>query len=277
MNVIEANGAKIPAIGLGTMTLKDTVCVEAVKAALRLGYRHIDTAERYGNETEVGEGLHQGLRAAGLAREDVFVTTKVYQDKLAAADFERSFDDSLKKLKLPWVDLLLIHWPNPQVPMAESIGALNKAKRDGLTRHIGVCNHTVALLDEAWAVTKEPLANNQIEVHPFLDQTKVIEATRRHGMSVTAYCPIARGRVPGNEVLERIGGTHGKTASQVSLRWLTQQGIIVIPGSGKPERQKENLDVLDFSLSPAEMNEIAGLKRPDGRVVNPPQAPKWDV
>ena len=118
MNVIEANGARIPAIGLGTMTLKDAVCVEAVKTALRLGYRHIDTAERYGNETEVGEGLHQGMRAAGVKREDVFVTTKVYQDKLAAADFERSFDESLKKLRLPWVDLLLIHWPNPKVPLA---------------------------------------------------------------------------------------------------------------------------------------------------------------
>ena len=147
--------------------------------------------------------------------------------------------------------------------MAESIGALNKAKRDGLTKHIGVCNYTVALLDEAWSVTKEPLVTNQIEVHPFLDQTKVIEATRRHGMSITAYCPIARGRVPGNPVLERIGAAHGKTASQVSLRWLTQQGIIVIPGSGKPERQKENLDVLDFSLSPAEMAEITALKRPE--------------
>jgi 2,5-diketo-D-gluconate reductase B len=161
--------------------------------------------------------------------------------------------------------------------MAESIGALNKAKHDGLTRHIGVCNHTVALLDQAWGVTKEPLATNQIEVHPFLDQTKVIAASRRHGMSITAYCPIARGRVPGNPVLERIGAAHGKTASQVSLRWLIQQGIMVIPGSGKPARQKENFEVLDFSLTPAEMDEIAKLKRPDGRVVNPPQAPKWDV
>src|SRR5713226_8035274 len=120
MNVVEANGARIPAIGLGTMTLKGGVCVEAVKAALALGYRHIDTAERYGNETVVGEGLAQGLAAAGLARADIFVTTKVYYDNLAAADFQRSFDESLQKLKLPWVDLLLIHWPNPKVPLAET-------------------------------------------------------------------------------------------------------------------------------------------------------------
>ena len=134
-----------------------------------------------------------------------------------------------------------------------------------------------ALLKEANAVTKEPLVTNQIEVHPFLDQTKVIDATRSHGMSVTAYCPIARGKVPGNPTLERVGAAHGKTASQVSLRWLAQQDIIVIPGSGKPDRQKENFAVLDFTLSPAEMAEITALKRPDGRVVNPPQAPTWDV
>ena len=146
MNVVEANGAKIPAIGLGTMTLKGAVCVDAVKAALRLGYRHIDTAERYGNETEVGEGLSQGLPAAGLKREDVFVTTKVYHDNLAAADFQRSFDESLVKLQLPWVDLLLIHWPNPNVPLAETLGVLCKAKRDGRARHVGVANFTTSLL-----------------------------------------------------------------------------------------------------------------------------------
>src|SRR5262245_26068384 len=126
MNVVDANGARIPAIGLGTMTLNGDVCVEAVKSALRLGYRHIDTAERYGNETEVGEGLRQGIAAAGLDRKDVFVTTKVYHDKLAAADFQRSFDESVQKLGLPWVDLLLIHWPNPSVPLAETLGALCK-------------------------------------------------------------------------------------------------------------------------------------------------------
>ena len=149
MEVVEANGARIPAIGLGTMTLQDAVCVEAVKTALRLGYRHIDTAERYNNEAAVGEGLHQGLRDAGLKREDVFVTTKVYFDKLAAADFQRSFDESLTKLKLPWVDLLLIHWPNPKVPLAESLGVLCKAKRDGRAKHVGVANFTTTLLEEA--------------------------------------------------------------------------------------------------------------------------------
>ena len=276
MNVVEANGAKIPAIGLGTMTLKGAVCVDAVKAALRLGYRHIDTAERYGNETEVGEGLSQGLPAAGLKREDVFVTTKVYHDNLAAADFQRSFDESLVKLQLPWVDLLLIHWPNPNVPLAETLGVLCKAKRDGRARHVGVANFTTSLLLDAVKLSSEPLVTNQIEVHPFLDQGKVLAACRQHGLSVTAYCPIARGKLPGNEVLERIGKAHGKSSSQIALRYLVQQGIIPIPRTANPDHLAANLAVFDFKLSDAEMTEIGGLKQSDGRVVNPPHAPKWD-
>src|SRR3954452_4897533 len=149
MDLVEANGARIPAIGLGTLGLRDAVCVDAVNAALTLGYRHIDTAERYGNEADVGEGLHQGLAAAGLKRDDVFVTTKVYQDKLAAADFARSFDESLQKLRLPSVDLLLIHWPNPKVPRPETMGALSKTKRENRAKHIGVTNPNTALLQEA--------------------------------------------------------------------------------------------------------------------------------
>jgi 2,5-diketo-D-gluconate reductase B len=276
MNVVEANGAKIPAVGLGTMTLKGAVCVEAVKAALGLGYRHIDTAERYGNETEVGEGLAQGLRAAGLEREEVFVTTKVYHDKLAAADFQRSFDESLQKLKLPWVDLLLIHWPNPKVPPAETLGVLCRAKRDGRARHVGVANFTTSLLQEAVKLASEPLVTNQIEVHPFLDQGKVLAACRQYGLWVTAYCPLARGQIPGNGTLEGIGKAHGKSASQVALRYLVQQGIVPIPRTANPDHLAANLAVFDFKLSDAEMAEIGKLVRPEGRVVNPPHAPKWD-
>ena len=276
MDVVEANGAKIPAIGLGTMTLQGAVCVEAIMTALRLGYRHIDTAERYGNEAEVGEGLHQGLKDAGLKREDVFVTTKVYHDKLAAADFQRSFDDSLAKLKLPWVDLLLIHWPNPAVPLAETLGVLCKAKREGRAKHVGVANFTTALLRDAVALASEPLVTNQIEVHPFLDQGKVIAACRGYGMAVTAYCPLARGKVPGNEVLERIGKAHGRSSSQVALRYLVQQGIVPIPRTANRDHLAANLAVFDFKLSDAEMAEVGRLKQAGGRVVNPPHAPKWD-
>jgi 2,5-diketo-D-gluconate reductase B len=272
MQVVEANGARIPTLGMGTMTLKGDVGVSAVSTALKLGYRHLDTAERYGNETEVGEGL----RASGIDRKDVFVTTKVYWDKLAPADFEKSFDDSLNKLQLPWVDLLLIHWPSKTVPLADTMPVLCRAKGDGRARHIGVANFTLPLIEEAVRLATEPLVTNQIEAHPYLDQSKVIAACRRHGISITAYCPLSRGQVPGDAALAGIGKRHGKTASQVALRWLAQQGIAVIPRSSKPERLAENMAVFDFTLSDAEMAEIAKLKRPDSRVVNPPHAPKWD-
>jgi len=276
MNVVEAKGARIPAMGLGTMSLKEQVCIDTIKTALRLGYRHLDTAERYGNEQWVGEGLHQGLAATGLKRDDVFVTTKVYWDKLAPVDFEKSVEQSLQKLKLPFVDLLLIHWNNPKVALADSIHSLCAAKTKGQTRHVGVANFTSAMLDEAVKLSTEPLVTNQIEVHPFLDQTKVLAACRRHGISVTAYCPIARGKVPGNDVLERIGKAHGRSSSQVALRYLVQQGIMPIPRTANPDHLAANLAVFDFKLSDAEMAEIAALKRPDGRVVNPAHAPQWD-
>lgn len=273
MQVVEAHGACIPAVGLGTMTLKEDLCVDIVQEALRLGYRHLDTAQMYGNEREVGEGL----RASGVPRDDVFVTTKVWWNRFAAGDLERSVEESLENLKLSVVDLLLLHWPNPQVPLVETIGALNQVKRGGLTRHIGVANFTIPLLDEAVRLSSEPLVTNQIEVHPFIDQSKVIAACRGHGVSVTAYCPVARGKVPGNETLQRIGKAHGKSATQVALRWLVQQGLIVIPRTSNNGRLAENLAIFDFTLSESEMAEIHGLARPDGRVVNPPHAPKWDT
>jgi len=276
MNVIEANGARIPAIGLGTMTLNGQECIDTVKTALELGYRHVDTAERYGNEEWVGQGLRQGLAASGLKREDVFVVTKVYWDKLAPGDFEASVAQSLQKLKLPWVDLLLIHWNNPKVPLADSVGLLCSAKQRGQTKHVGVANFTTTMLAEATALASEPLVTNQIEVHPFIDQTKVLAACKKQGMAVTAYCPIARGKVPDNETLKRIGEAHNKSSSQVALRHLVQQGIIPIPRTAKPDHLTANLAIFDFTLSAAEMSEITGLRKPDGRVVNPAHAPQWD-
>jgi len=272
MDVVASHGARIPSLGFGTMTLKEDLGVDMVDAALRLGYRHLDTAQMYGNEREVGEGL----RRSGVAREDVFVTTKVWFNRLAAGDLERSVDESLERLKLPFVDLLMIHWPNAQIPLAESIGALCKVKGAGLTKHIGVANFNVAMIDEAVKLANEPLAALQIEVHPYLDQAKVLAAARRHGMAVVAYCPLARGKVPADEILQRIGRAHGKSPAQVALRWLEQQGIIPIPRTSKRERLAENLGSLDFTLSAAEMAEIDKLKRPGSRIVSPPQAPQWD-
>ncbi len=272
MDIIEAHGARIPVLGFGTMTLKEDLCVELVEAALQLGYRHLDTAQMYGNEREVGEGL----RAAGLKREDVFLTTKVWFNRLAPGDFERSVDESLQRLGLPWVDLLMIHWPNAQIPLAGSIAALCKVKKQGLAKSIGVANFNIAMIEEATALASEPIAVLQIETHPYLDQSRVMAAARRHGMAVVGYCPLARGKVPGDAPLQQIGRAHGKTASQVALRFLEQERIIPIPRTSKRERLAENLGSLDFKLSQMEMAEIAKLARADGRIVSPPQAPKWD-
>ena len=271
MQFVEAKGVRIPAMGLGTMTIKEAKCIEVVQESLRLGYRNIDTAQNYGNEREVGEGI----RASGVKREDIFLTTKIYWTRLP--EFEKAVDESLATLKMPWVDLLLIHWQGLNLPLTETIPTLCKIKRKGQAKHIGVANFTSAMLDEAVKIADEPLIANQIEVHPFLDQTKVLAACKKHDMAVVAYCPIARGKIPGSDVLERIGKAHGKSPAQVSLRWLVQQGIVPIPRTTNPAHLADNLNVFDFSLSDAEMAEIAALKRPDSRVVNPAHAPKWDV
>ena len=261
---VAANGAKIPLLGLGTWELRGRTCARMVEQALRLGYRHIDTAEMYDNEREVGEGLH----ASGVKRADVFVTTKVWPSHFAPRALERAARDSLSRLRLRELDLLLLHWPNPQVPLADTLGALCNVKRDGLTRHIGVSNFTVKLVEEAIRLSTEPLICNQIECHPFLDQSKVITACRKHGMAVVAYSPIARGGARNDKLLARIGAAHGKTAAQVCLRYLVQHEIVVIPRTSKEQRLKENAAIFDFALSAAEMKEIAGLAHRDGRVVD---------
>jgi 2,5-diketo-D-gluconate reductase B len=262
--VVEAKGARIPVLGLGTWDLRGRVCARMVEQALRLGYRHIDTAEMYDNEREVGEGL----RASGVKRNDVFVTTKIWPSHFAPRELERAARESLVRLRLSDVDLFLLHWPNPQVPLAETLGALCKVKRDGLARHIGVSNFTVSLIDEALQLSSEPLVCNQFECHPFLDQSKLIAACRQHGMAVVAYSPIAKGRVRDDETLSRIGAARKKTAAQVCLRFLVQQDIVVIPRTSKVERLTENAAIFDFALSEAEMASIAALARGDGRLVN---------
>jgi diketogulonate reductase-like aldo/keto reductase len=239
--------------------------------AIRVGYRHIDTAQMYDNEREVGEGV----RASGK-RNEVTVTTKVQPTSLAPHDLERSVKESLAKLRLDHIDLLLIHWPNPRVPLAETLGAMAKMRDAGYAREIGVSNFTVALLEEATKLSPAPLVCNQIECHPFLDQRKVIAACRQLDMAVVAYSPIARGGAKGDAVLERIGKAHGKSAAQVSLRFLVQQGIVVVPRTSKVERLEENIALFDFTLSPAEMDEIGALGSRRDRIVDWSYSPKWD-
>jgi diketogulonate reductase-like aldo/keto reductase len=245
-----------------------------VQQALRVGYRHLDTAEMYDNEREVGEGL----RASGIKREEIFVTTKIWPSHFAARDLERAAKDSLARLRLSHIDLLLLHWPNPQIPLSETLGALCEVKRSGLARNIGVSNFTVALIAQAVKLTQEPLVCNQIEMHPFLDQSKVRAACRRHGMAVVAYSPIARGSVKSNAMLARIGKDHGKTAAQVSLRFLVQQDIAAIPRTSRTERLAENLAIFDFELSADEMKEVAALASRSGRLVDFSYSgsPQWD-
>jgi len=270
-DTIEAKGFRIPLVGLGTWTLRGRDCARLVEQAIRTGYRHIDSAQMYDNEREVGEGV----RASGM-RAEVMVTTKVQPTLLAPHDLERSVKESLALLRLDVIDLLLIHWPNPRVPLAETLGAMAKMKREGYTRAIGVSNFTVALLEEANRVSSEPLVCNQVEYHPYLDQDKVIAACRRFGMATVAYSPIARARARGDELLARIGKAHGKSAAQVCLRWLIQQGVVAIPRTSKVERLEENISIFDFALTDAEMKAIAGLARRGGRIVDWAYSPKWD-
>jgi len=271
---VEAHGAKIPLVGLGTWDLRGRTCARVVEQALRLGYRHIDTAEMYDNERDVGDGL----RASGVRRDDVFVTTKVWPSHFAPQALERAARESLAKLRLGEVDLLLLHWPNPQIPLEETLGALCKVKREGLARNIGISNFTVALIEQALAIATEPLVCDQVECHPFLDQSKVLAACRANGMALVAYSPIARGNAKNDKLLARIGAAHKKTAAQICLRYLVQQNIVVIPRTSKVERLTENASLFDFELSQEEMAAIAALATRDGRVVDWSFSgdPDWD-
>ena len=259
------HGATIPALGFGTSPMTGGLSVTTVLAALKAGYRHIDTARKYGTERAVGEAM----RASGLPRADIFLTTKVSHENLRAGDFARSVDESLAALKADYVDLLLVHWPNPAIASAETMPALAKAKREGLARHIGVANFNIALLDQAVALCPEPLVALQAEYHPYLDQSKLLAAVRRHKLAFIAYCPLGRGRLFGDPVLAGIAGKRGRSVAQIALRWLMQQNVGAIPFSSKPERIAGNFDVFDFTLSDDEMKSISALKRPDGRVANP--------
>jgi 2,5-diketo-D-gluconate reductase B len=272
MRFVEANGARIPAIGLGTSELRGRDCARVVEQALKLGYRHIDTAQVYENEREVGDGL----RASGIRRDEVFLTTKIWTTHFAPNDLERSTKESLVRLRVSEVDLLLLHWPNPHIPLEETLGALAHAKNVGLTRHIGVSNFTVALIEEAVAVCAEPLVCSQVEYHPYLDQTKVREACARHGIAVVAYSPLAKGRIKTDGTLIRIGRAHHKTPAQICLRWLAQQNVSAVPRTSKVERLSENIDIFDFSLSDKELHEISQLHVETGRLTDYAFAPKWD-
>jgi 2,5-diketo-D-gluconate reductase B len=255
----------IPVMGFGTSPLRGGMSPDTVVSALKAGYRHIDTGRKYGTEEDVGAGI----RASGVPRKDIFLTTKVSHEHLKPDDFAKSVDASLAALKVDYIDLLLIHWPSPDIDMKVTMPALAKAKQQGKARHIGVANFTTRLLDEAVAACPEPLVALQAEYHPYLDQTKLLAAARRHKLAFVAYCPLGRGKLIDDPVLNDIAKARGRTFAQVALRWLMQQNVAPIPFSGNPQRIADNFNVFDFELTDEEMARISALKRADGRVANP--------
>jgi 2,5-diketo-D-gluconate reductase A len=259
---IRSGDVLMPALGFGTWQLENGTAVLLVEKALEVGYRHIDTAQIYGNERDVGAAI----KASGVKRDEIFLTTKVWIDKFADGDLQRSAEKSLERLGVDQVDLLLLHWPKPDVPLAETLKALNEVRSRGLTRAIGLSNFPSALLAQAAQLSEAPIANDQVEYHPYLSLKTLKAKADELGTSITAWSPLAQGKVANDPVLVEIGKAHGKTPGQVTLRWIIQQGIIAIPRTSNPKRIEENFDILDFELSADEMTRIHALARPDGRL-----------
>lgn len=274
MHNVTTNGATIPTLGLGTFRMPGEDVLRIVPYALKAGFRHVDTAQIYGSEAEVGEAI----ATSGIQRGDIFLTTKVWVDNYKHDAFIASVDESLAKLKTDYVDLLLLHWPNEAVSLAEQIGALNEVAKAGKVRHIGVSNFNTALMKEAQALSELPLVTNQIEYHPYLSQRTVIEAADAAGMSITGYYAMADGKVFSDAVLKDIAAAHGKSIAQVVLRWLVQQdNVIALSKTVSEARIRENLTIFDFALTEPEMHAIHALAEPAGRIVSPDGlAPQWD-
>ena len=271
---VRSGDVLMPALGFGTWQLDNGTAQPLVEQALEIGYRHIDTAQIYGNEQDVGAAI----AASGVKRDDIFLTTKVWIDHFADGDLQTSVDLSLEKLGLDHVDLLLLHWPKPTTPLDETLAALNDVKDRGLTRAIGLSNFPSAVMAQAQNLSKAQIATNQVEYHPYLSQKTLIAAAHAAGTSITAWSPLAQGKIADDPALIAIGETHGKTPGQITLRWLIQQGVIAIPRTKTPARIAENFDVLDFNLSDAEMAAVFALARPDGRMGNWLDAAySWDV
>jgi 2,5-diketo-D-gluconate reductase A len=271
---IRSGDVLMPALGFGTWQLENGTAVPLVEKALEVGYRHIDTAQIYGNERDVGAAI----RNSGVKRDEIFLTTKVWIDHFADGDLQRSAAKSLEHLGVDQVDLLLLHWPKPETPLAETLQALNEVRARGWTRAIGLSNFPSALLQQAADLSEAPIATDQVEYHPYLSLRTLKAKADALGTSITAWSPLAQGKVAVDPVLIEIGRAHGKTPGQVTLRWIIQQGVIAIPRTSNPKRIEENFDVLDFELTADEMTRIHGLARPDGRLGNwLDKAYAWDA
>lgn len=265
----------VPAFGLGTFRLKDDVVIASVKTALELGYRAVDTAQIYDNEAAVG----QAIAESGIARSDLYITTKIWTENLSKDKLISSLKESLKKLRTDYVDLTLIHWPSPNdaVPVEEFMQALLEAKKQGLTREIGISNFTIALMEKAIAaVGVENIATNQIELSPYLQNGKVVAWAKQHGIHITSYMTLAYGNALKDEAISRIAAKHQATPAQVILAWAMGEGYSVIPSSTKRENLASNLQALNLKLDAEDKQAIAALDAND-RLVSPEGlAPQWD-
>ena len=272
MEHLETQGISLPRLGLGTFRMQGETCRAAVESALGLGYRHLDTAEMYANEEAVGAALV----ASKVARKDLHITTKVWNENLAPDAIRRAFDASLKKLQLDHVDLYLVHWPAPSMNLPAMFEALMKLKEEGRTRAIGVANFNIALLKTVVEEIRAPIACNQVEYHVMLDQTQLRQFLTAKSIPLVAYCPLAQGRVASDATLAAIGRKHGATAAQVALKWLLDHdGVAAIPKASRSESQQANLAALGVNLDDADREAIAALPK-DRRCVNPGFAPAWD-
>jgi diketogulonate reductase-like aldo/keto reductase len=273
MRTVQARDAAIPALGLGAWQLKGREATDMVARALAEGWRHIDTARMYGNEAEVGAGL----RAADTPRDRVFVTTKIWPDDHAPGPLRAAAEDSLRSLGLDHVDLMLLHWPSKEVPFEETLPALARLQAEGLAAHVGVSNFTRAQFREAQTLSEAPLVTNQVEFHPWLDQSAMLSLLGDCGAALTAYVPLAKGRAASDPTLARIGAAHGVSGATAALAWCLAKGAVAIPKTARPERLAENAAALEVTLSAAEVAEIDALAEPDGRIVDLPGiAPDWD-
>ena len=273
---ITVDGHAIPLLGFGTWNLTPEDARRMVAEALRIGYRHIDTAWIYHNEKAVGEGIRDAVEAGHVARDDLWLTTKIWVQHFDRDGLLKQAEESAASLGTT-PDLLLLHWPKTEPSFAETLGALNEAKDRGLTRSIGLSNFPSAEFRQAQALSKAKLVTNQVEYHPYLKLSKLKAAARELGSSITAWSPLAQGRIADDPTLIEIGRAHGKSAGQVTPRWLIQQEVIAIPRTTKVSRAEESFDIFDFQLSSEEMDRIHALARPDGRLgdwIDP--AFKWD-
>jgi 2,5-diketo-D-gluconate reductase B len=271
---LTVGGANIPVLGFGTYGMSGAKLQNVLVAALQHGFRHIDTAQMYQNESDVGAAI----RASGVARSDVFVTTKVWVSNYSRDRFMASVDGSLRELRSDYIDLLLVHWPGGGAPMAEQVEGLNRAVNSGKVRHVGVSNYSADMMRAAAALLEHPLVTNQVEYHPFLDQNALLRQVAASESSLMAYCGMAVGRVFQTELLKDIAARHRRSVAQVVLRWLIQQPrVVALSRTQNVERIPDNARVFDFALGAADMAAITRLCTPGTRIVNPPHlAPAWD-